>query len=395
MRAVEAAAALPPGEVRTRALADLNQLHPRDLSDLSSKALEALREEHPTDQLDRLAGALSLPGGAEEALRILAAARMNAFGCGWYFMTDMFNHSCQPKCFKSVPRGAGGDSLLRTLRAVFPGEELTLDYLGDWAVPADRASRRSRLQRQFDFECACVLCAGTEGGRMAPLEAASGEPGAARGILEALRSFGDSAEACLFPQPSMSPADCEALLADALGLLLSSRAAGVGPRHLLVARTQALCARACAALPAAPPRSAPLEALARETLGLVSGSGCDWVLLLLGLRLWALAELRETQRLLHGDGDAANPRTLEALAELSDALGRLHTLGPRAWAALLGAASFKGPRALFSCGAGGCSPGRLQAECHRALAWEARRGREGGEGAGREGAAVLGKRNES
>merc|ERR1712091_638851 len=108
---------------------------------------------------------------------------MNAFGCGWYFMTDMFNHSCQPKCFKSVPRGAGGDSLLRTLRAVFPGEELTLDYLGDWAVPADRASRRSRLQRQFDFECACVLCAGTEGGwRLWRLPAAS------RGLrMESLR----------------------------------------------------------------------------------------------------------------------------------------------------------------------------------------------------------------
>ena len=66
---------------------------------------------------------------------------------------------------------------------------------------------------------------------------------------------------------------------------------------------------------------------------------------------------------------------MEAVAEPSDALGRLHTLGPRAWAALLGAPSFKGLRT----GAGG----------------EARRGGERGEGAGREEAAVLGKTNGS
>ena len=57
---------------------------------------------------------------------------------------------------------------------------------------------------------------------------------------------------------------------------------------------------------------------------------------------------------------------MEALAEPSDTLGRLHALGPRAWAPLLGAASLKGPRA-------------------GELAREARRGREKGEGAGREG----------
>ena len=84
---------------------------------------------------------------------------------------------------------------MRTLRAVAPGEELTLDYLGDMHT-ADRASRRERLRQQFSFDCDCDLCLGT--GELASLEAvAEGEAEALMlpGALEALRCFGDSAEA--------------------------------------------------------------------------------------------------------------------------------------------------------------------------------------------------------
>jgi hypothetical protein len=400
VRAVEAVAALPEGEPRRQVLADLAQLHPRALGDLSPEALQTLRAEHPAAELDRLAGALALPGGGEEALRLLAAARMNAFGCGWYFVTDMFNHSCRPNCWKSVQGGPAGESCVRTLRDVAPGEELTLDYLGDLHT-ADRASRRGRLRQQFSFDCDCDLCLGT--GELASLEAAAeGEAEAQMlpGALEALRCFGDSAEAFFggevaegggdrdsggasgSPSMLMPPAECEALLADALGLLLASREC-LGPRHLLVARAQALAARACAEL-GGWASGARLTALAAETLGLptppaagekderLAGGG---QLAVLGVRLWALAELRKTQGVLYGrgaggGGDASHPRTADTLFELSEALGALHSRGPRDWAALGAAPALQAllPPSVTSAGA----PGRLQGECHAAAASVAR-----------------------
>ena len=413
VRAVEAVAILPEGRPRRQALAGLAQLHPRALADLSPEALQTLRAEHTAEELDRLAGVLALPGGGDEALRLLAAARMNAFGCGWYFLTDMFNHSCRPNCWKFVQGAPAGESCVRTLRAVAPGEELTLDYLGDMHT-ADRASRRERLRQQFSFDCDCDLCLGT--GELASLEAvAEGEAEALMlpGALEALRCFGDSAEAFFGGETGEGggggdrgvdgglvtaaasgggtsassrvrtpPAECEALLVDALGLLLASREC-LGPRHLLVARAQALAARACAELGGRAP-GAGLKALAAETLGLPippgAGGEDGWLagggeLAVLGVRLWALAELRETQVVLFGRGaaggaDDSHPRTADTLFELSEALGALHCQGPRNWEALGAVPALRAlvPPSVTSAGA----PGRLQAECHAAAAAIAR-----------------------
>ena len=96
-----------------------------------------------------------------------------AEGIGIYPLLSFANHSCAPNALNA--KGASADDgeaaldntlVLRALRPIAKGEELSFDYLdlahaqrsGGTAVSADE--RRRPLRRNFGFECACrEVCA--------------------------------------------------------------------------------------------------------------------------------------------------------------------------------------------------------------------------------------------
>jgi hypothetical protein len=80
-------------------------------------------------------------------------ALTGAVSCGLWFAASWFNHSCRPNCVVSV---VGDQLLIRTVRAVRPGEELTLSFLGP--IHPDRPTSFQQRQEQLagmGIHCSC------------------------------------------------------------------------------------------------------------------------------------------------------------------------------------------------------------------------------------------------
>ena len=81
-------------------------------------------------------------------------------GVGVFPLLSKLNHACEPNCMPLWRR----DNCVQLVatRALPPGTELTIDYLGDM-VPRDAARRRRAwLQEQYGFVCSCVRCVASD-----------------------------------------------------------------------------------------------------------------------------------------------------------------------------------------------------------------------------------------
>jgi len=107
-------------------------------------------------------------GGYKYVAKLLSRLECNAFaitvagkvshqiGQGLFLDATMFNHSCEPNCIQLFQ----GTSLrLRTLRPIFPGEELTIAYID---VNQHKAARQSGLIAGYGFVCHCARCTSVE-----------------------------------------------------------------------------------------------------------------------------------------------------------------------------------------------------------------------------------------
>lgn len=79
-------------------------------------------------------------------------AEMQEVGVGLYPSVSLLNHSCDPNC--SIVFN-GPLLLLRAVRDVQAGEELTISYLD---LLMTSAERRQQLRDQYCFDCDCARC---------------------------------------------------------------------------------------------------------------------------------------------------------------------------------------------------------------------------------------------
>jgi len=99
---------------------------------------------------------------AESLVRLLSVLETNAFnisdanmrpiGVGLYPHAALFNHSCNPNAATVFE---GKTAFVRAIRAIAPGEEITVGYV-DLGQPV--GLRRKELLECFGFECKCERC---------------------------------------------------------------------------------------------------------------------------------------------------------------------------------------------------------------------------------------------
>nr|XP_058165378.1 histone-lysine N-methyltransferase SMYD3 isoform X2 [Dasypus novemcinctus] len=79
-------------------------------------------------------------------------AELQDVGVGLYPSMSLLNHSCDPNCCIVF---SGPHLFLRAVKAIEPGEELTICYLD---VLTTRAERQQLLRDQYCFSCDCLRC---------------------------------------------------------------------------------------------------------------------------------------------------------------------------------------------------------------------------------------------
>ncbi|RDI79124.1 hypothetical protein Vi05172_g10852 [Venturia inaequalis] len=67
------------------------------------------------------------------------------------------NHACFPNSYR-VHRAGGTDVVYRATRDIFPGEEISISYLGSQWMK--RTQRQEQLSR-WEFTCTCIFCVDT------------------------------------------------------------------------------------------------------------------------------------------------------------------------------------------------------------------------------------------
>ncbi|XP_061847077.1 histone-lysine N-methyltransferase SMYD3 isoform X3 [Colius striatus] len=82
----------------------------------------------------------------------ISSGEMQDVGVGLYPSMSLLNHSCDPNC---VIIFEGYQLLLRSVREIQIGEELTISYI-ETLMPT--SERQKQLMRQYCFECDCLLC---------------------------------------------------------------------------------------------------------------------------------------------------------------------------------------------------------------------------------------------
>ncbi|XP_035420640.2 histone-lysine N-methyltransferase SMYD3 isoform X4 [Cygnus atratus] len=82
----------------------------------------------------------------------ISNGEMQDVGVGLYPSMSLLNHSCDPNC---VIVFEGYQLLLRSVREIQIGEELTISYI-ESLMPT--SERQKQLMRQYCFECDCHLC---------------------------------------------------------------------------------------------------------------------------------------------------------------------------------------------------------------------------------------------
>jgi len=122
-------------------------------------------ENPPADVLSGAGGLLlshlqSFPCNAHEISEFdldpdaVATSTPHELGAGIYATLSLFNHSCDP----AVTRNFYGERcVVRTIRSVSPGEELSDNYGAVFAMQP-RLERRTKLRPQYFFQCNCTAC---------------------------------------------------------------------------------------------------------------------------------------------------------------------------------------------------------------------------------------------
>ncbi|MEE6475481.1 hypothetical protein FKM82_010761 [Ascaphus truei] len=82
----------------------------------------------------------------------ISDGEMQDVGVGLYPSMSLLNHSCDPNC---VIVFEGRHILLRTVKEIPKGEELTISYID---VKVNTHMRQNQLQRQYCFICDCHRC---------------------------------------------------------------------------------------------------------------------------------------------------------------------------------------------------------------------------------------------
>ncbi|KGL77171.1 Histone-lysine N-methyltransferase SMYD3, partial [Tinamus guttatus] len=82
----------------------------------------------------------------------ISNGEMQDVGVGLYPSMSLLNHSCDPNC---VIVFEGYQLLLRSVREIQIGEELTISYI-ESLMPT--SERQKHLMRQYCFVCDCLLC---------------------------------------------------------------------------------------------------------------------------------------------------------------------------------------------------------------------------------------------
>lgn len=89
----------------------------------------------------------------------LGIFRTNAMDCtdgskGVFLVGSRLNHSCDANLVRTWVAEEGKEYFV-TVREVKEGEELTMSYVNSYE---SRAERRSKLMKDYDFDCHCPLC---------------------------------------------------------------------------------------------------------------------------------------------------------------------------------------------------------------------------------------------
>ncbi|KAM6278950.1 histone-lysine N-methyltransferase SMYD3 [Porphyrio hochstetteri] len=139
-----------------------------NIEQLSEEMRDGLRHLAQTLQLylkTEIQDASCLPP-AVDFFQIFAKVTCNCFsisngemqdvGVGVYPSMSLLNHSCDPNC---VIIFEGYQLLLRSIREIQIGEELTISYI-ESLMPT--SERQKQLMRQYCFECDCLLCQNQE-----------------------------------------------------------------------------------------------------------------------------------------------------------------------------------------------------------------------------------------
>ena len=80
------------------------------------------------------------------------------YAYGLYDVATIFNHSCSPNAMQFFPGQISDEILIRTIRDVKKGEEVTVSYTGGLEECKDIQTRKKYLVDDLGFICICQRC---------------------------------------------------------------------------------------------------------------------------------------------------------------------------------------------------------------------------------------------
>uniref|UniRef100_A0A674N3Y4 [histone H3]-lysine(4) N-trimethyltransferase n=1 Tax=Takifugu rubripes TaxID=31033 RepID=A0A674N3Y4_TAKRU len=135
-------------------LTSLSEQRKQGLSQLATMLKLYLHKEVPdlpqdTPSLSSCRDALSLIAKVTCNCFTISDGELQEIGVGLYPSLSLLNHDCRPNC---VMVFEGTKLLLRAVRGLSPGEELTISYIETLSLNEDR---QQRLEDQYCFTCHC------------------------------------------------------------------------------------------------------------------------------------------------------------------------------------------------------------------------------------------------
>lgn len=89
------------------------------------------------------------------AFRVKTCVLSESIGYAIYEIASKINHSCAPNCIYFF---VGAEIVIKCIRAIEPGDEITISYIPLQYTIADATSRYNYILKRFGFECRCELC---------------------------------------------------------------------------------------------------------------------------------------------------------------------------------------------------------------------------------------------
>lgn len=90
-----------------------------------------------------------------EWLNLIGKYSLNDQNGGFYLLQSCFNHNCDSNCVVVHPNDGKYRAIIKTLRPIKQGEEMTITYVN----PRDSiAGRKQELRNWYMFDCRCQRC---------------------------------------------------------------------------------------------------------------------------------------------------------------------------------------------------------------------------------------------